>query len=1291
MTTINDSIQEFRNLSGIYKGAGGDRIPPHGTTHAKDSTDPIPQEIDGVPVDLDGMQVGEIIVLDADGNLVPGDASGTPTTLQTAYNNGQEVLLSVAALIFQMQDGKGFSIKDSSGGVVLSTSQTGSDTTLAAYADNVFLRDSNLSGYITLSEAGNTQLDTTSNSLVGSINELFGLLTVPEVDYIDFNNDPGVVLDQEGRVYWNGDEYTLNVVTGLGATIQVGHETLILYYNDTGSEIPNGSVVRPNAAVDIGGIIYPTPQLARADNHATCEGTLAFATHDIANGAMGLMTQFGRVRELDTSTYTPGDTGWLSPTVAGGITNVKPMFPNFSISLGGIIKAHATEGEFFVSITRDVYNIFNDAHDGSFMETIKFVVTSDGATVTGSLTNSADSGRDLTMVFSDGFTTLDTTPAATIALTAGTDIAPQRGYVYVLQSTKALTLSTSEWPTAEHIKVADVFIQSATSVQIEGARVNRNWNDHVKSEGDNGHLLHIAERLRREHAQWDSGMEGVTTVVASAVDFSVTSGFAYQLHRQSFPALDTSLGDPVYFVNEFTTPYYKTTDIEDVTDDSSGISLNNTSYSIVYWVVQNRTGEACHLMANMPSGTYSRITPENAVDDAENKSVYAFPEAFQGKGVLVARCTYVNTSGTITLYDTEDLRGKIPNATAGGGAGGTGVTTFLGLSDTDSSYTGNAGKVPNVNVGETALEFIELSTDKTLNGNGTDTPFSLDPSIPLDTGDSYEFTQNSITGSTDTFAVSNRDITLQHSQAPFAQSVAGGSVAVDADFSYICYSGPDALYRYDRRTGIYIEDVTPPANRAIVVVNGYLIFITSSTSLRQYDKNDLTTYTNLTVTGDTFSTAVFDAFYNPVDGLIYATTSAGEYGIIELTVGGAVLTLIADNAASITNAAVSISLSAAGDTYYIVDAGSSTSAYVREFNLATGALVRSSSALTTTTDSHLGDTVFVRDSNTVGVSLRGKVFYFDTVLATTFTGVAEVGELLSLYYEGYLYGALQSSTNVIPSEYQPPGLTVVPKAYVEAIGGEGVKSSDSVVDISGVAIPVSKADEVKNVLDIVPLKSNRFSAQVTSVETSLPATPLWGKYYLMDTTSTDYPGTVAMYDARGWNIYRPYHGATLRDAGGQYTYEYYTDRWIKKVDMRLVASLVDASSSNPTDIMTIDVGDGTYPDMDSLESWDVEILISAYPVSGGTSEPVVGKWEFNGVVCNQGSNSIINNATINPVNAADLITSHANYDTPTVGVNTTTGALEVTVGVTDSYVLRTYEFVATVRGNARTMTTYTPA
>jgi hypothetical protein len=111
--------------------------------------------------------------------------------------------------------------------------------------------------------------------------------------------------------------------------------------------------------------------------------------------------------------------------------------------------------------------------------------------------------------------------------------------------------------------------------------------------------------------------------------------------------------------------------------------------------------------------------------DSSNYSVYEVPKDYAGVGFLIARFTYVLNSGAWSLYDTEDLRGKIPNTTAGGGAGGTGVVDFTGLNDTPSSYTGQAGKCARVNSGETALEFDAEITHV----------IQTDPAAALGTGD----------------------------------------------------------------------------------------------------------------------------------------------------------------------------------------------------------------------------------------------------------------------------------------------------------------------------------------------------------------------------------------------------------------------------------------------------------------------------------------------------------------------------------------------------------------------------
>ncbi|MHA2254345.1 MAG: hypothetical protein ACXAD7_28640, partial [Candidatus Kariarchaeaceae archaeon] len=593
----------------------------------------------------------------------------------------------------------------------------------------------------------------------------------------DLNHTPQAEL--EGLIWWNPDFKTINIATGLGPINQAGQEQYVVMYNDTGLEIPNGKVLRPKAAALYNGEIYPTFELAKADIFSSAEGTLVISTMDIPIGGLGIVARFGRVGDIDMSDFSPGDGLFLSKDVAGDMTNVRPEFPNYNISMGGVLNNSDTEGVFFTSITRDIFDTTNNFWNGVFRETINFFVDSDGATVTGSL-SPANGHPDMTMMFSDGFTMFETTPAATVELTPGTDDNPQLNYVYIPKSTKELTVSTSDWPnTVEHIKVASILLQSASATQYDGALKNQNWNDHIEDTFTfQGHLSHITEKLRQFEAQWDTGIEGSVTIgVGNEVWVKNTSGVVYQLHRQLFPVMDMTqysidavstvsdtftisgdgdltstfpdgryinvhnstgndglytilstnysapdfvitvnedvtnatadgtIGDDIHIINDFTTPYTTYLDLSDITLDASGNALNNTSFSIVTFGVINKSGQPCHIFGNLPTDTYNKNFPDTAVSDATNYSVYTIPRSFQGTGFLIARYTFVNSGGVWTLYDTEDLRGRIPNTTAGGGAGGTGVTTYLGLSDTNSSYTGHALKYAMVNAGETALEF----------------------------------------------------------------------------------------------------------------------------------------------------------------------------------------------------------------------------------------------------------------------------------------------------------------------------------------------------------------------------------------------------------------------------------------------------------------------------------------------------------------------------------------------------------------------------------------------------------
>lgn len=542
-------------------------------------------------------------------------------------------------------------------------------------------------------------------------------------DYIDFNPEPVPPVDcKEGRVKWNKDYYTVDICTGLGPINQVGQELYKIVFNDSGSEIGDGKAVYLSG---LGGG-YPTITKAIANTHDGIQGAVYITTMVIPDNSVGVVTQFGRVQNIDTSGFTSaGATLYISPTVAGDLTETRPAFPDYEFVVGAVEVKDSVNGVLDIDIRADVDDTFVNYWNGSFRESFDFRVTESGGTVTGTLTPT-NGHLDMTMIFSDGFTTLDTDPGATVDLTpyVGTDTDPAEVYVYITRTSKILqaALPSTDWPASEHIKVARLVLQSAASIGTRGALRNQNINDHlVDTNTSQGHNSHIGERIRAIEAEWLDG--ALATMDAGGQYITVTSGRVYQMHLQNFPAQSMPTDD-IHVVNDPDAAYAAITDLDSITKDSTGALLSTAKYySLVVWGVANKSGEASHMMLNLPSGFYS--SESAAMSDALGYANFTVPKKFKGTGFLIARFVMQYNNGWIyggasTGY--QDLRGFIPNSTAGSGAGSSGITTFLGLTDTPISHV--AGQILQGKAGATAVEYTdsptlaELNVDNiNLNGN----------------------------------------------------------------------------------------------------------------------------------------------------------------------------------------------------------------------------------------------------------------------------------------------------------------------------------------------------------------------------------------------------------------------------------------------------------------------------------------------------------------------------------------------------------------------------------------------
>ena len=174
---------------------------------------------------------------------------------------------------------------------------------------------------------------------------------------LEFDNTPTNIPTTAGSVYYNDADGTLDLILkGGNVTLQVGQETVIRVVNKTSTNITlseaNYQAVRITGAQGQ----RPKVDLAQATNDVLSAETIGLVTETIANNQEGFITTSGLVRGINTTgslqgeTWLDGDILYLSPTVAGSITKVKPVAPNHLIIIGYVIHAHITQGTIFVKV-----------------------------------------------------------------------------------------------------------------------------------------------------------------------------------------------------------------------------------------------------------------------------------------------------------------------------------------------------------------------------------------------------------------------------------------------------------------------------------------------------------------------------------------------------------------------------------------------------------------------------------------------------------------------------------------------------------------------------------------------------------------------------------------------------------------------------------------------------------------------------------------------------------------------------------------------------------------------------
>jgi hypothetical protein len=146
---------------------------------------------------------------------------------------------------------------------------------------------------------------------------------------------------------WDDGEGTLVLgLKGGHVNMPLGEMIYQMCYNGTGSQINKGQVVY----ISGGQGQRPSITLARADADATSARTFGVAAENIANGAEGIVVEFGIIQGLDTSTYSVGQTLYLSGTTAGAFQTTKPVAPTHLVYVANVISVNSNSGRIFVKV-----------------------------------------------------------------------------------------------------------------------------------------------------------------------------------------------------------------------------------------------------------------------------------------------------------------------------------------------------------------------------------------------------------------------------------------------------------------------------------------------------------------------------------------------------------------------------------------------------------------------------------------------------------------------------------------------------------------------------------------------------------------------------------------------------------------------------------------------------------------------------------------------------------------------------------------------------------------------------
>lgn len=303
---------------------------------------------------------GQVLTNDGNGNLswttVSGGGGGTGTLTGTGTTNYLSKWSSSSGLTNSIVLETGSTIDIS--GALRVTASSGTATAVMGRDANGYV--SNLSLGNGLSISGGTLSFTGSTGVSGNFVPYLGATGNTDLggygiagSYFQLSTSTGGTL-VPGMFSWNGTDGTADLMLKGGTvTLPIGETQLARVINETGANLLKSqyNIVRVNGSTGT----RLKVALALASGDATSAETLGIVAENITLNQEGFVITSGIIRGINTTgslqgeTWLDGDMLFLSPFVAGALTNIKPQAPNHLVVIGYVVTA-ANNGVIYVKV-----------------------------------------------------------------------------------------------------------------------------------------------------------------------------------------------------------------------------------------------------------------------------------------------------------------------------------------------------------------------------------------------------------------------------------------------------------------------------------------------------------------------------------------------------------------------------------------------------------------------------------------------------------------------------------------------------------------------------------------------------------------------------------------------------------------------------------------------------------------------------------------------------------------------------------------------------------------------------